>query len=62
MGSADPDDLTGIAVDQNRALIGGMAWQEEPEILRFFYGRLAPLTDWPTQLVAQFRSDFGDSL
>ena len=30
---------------QNRALIGGLAWQEEPEILRFFYDRLAPVTD-----------------
>ena len=47
---------------QNRALIGGLAWQEEPEILRFFYGRLAPVTGWPARLVAQFRADFGDSL
>ena len=47
---------------QNRHLIGGMAWTEEPEILRFFYGRLAPVTDWPATLVQQFRADFGDSL
>ena len=47
---------------QNRHLIGGMAWVEEPEILRFFYGRLAPITDWPAELVKQFRADFGDSL
>ena len=47
---------------QNRELVGGMAWEEEPEILRFFYGRLNPVTDWPAQLVAKFREDFGDSL
>ncbi|HZK04804.1 MAG TPA: tryptophanase [Actinomycetaceae bacterium] len=47
---------------QNRHLIGGMKWVEEPEILRFFYGRLAPVNDWPQQLLAKFREDFGDSL
>lgn len=47
---------------QQRRLIGGMTWVEEPEILRFFYGRLAPITDWPSQLVSRFRADFGDSL
>ena len=47
---------------QNRRLIGGLTFVEEPEILRFFFGRLAPLTDWPTKLVAKFREDFGDSL
>lgn len=47
---------------QNRELIGGMTWEEEPEILRFFYGRLAPLTDWPSRIMAKFREDLGDSL
>ncbi len=47
---------------QNRKLIGGLRWVEEPEILRFFYGRLEPITDWPQKLVDQFRADFGDSL
>ncbi len=47
---------------ENRALIGGLTWVEEPEVLRFFYGRLAPTTDWPNQLVAKFRADLGDSL
>ncbi len=47
---------------QNRRMIGGMRWAEEPEILRFFYGRLEPVTDWPNELVARFREDFGDSL
>jgi len=35
---------------------------EEPEVLRFFYGRLAPTSDWQEKLVAKFREDFGDSL
>jgi tryptophanase len=46
----------------NRRLIGGLKWVEEPEILRFFYGRLTPIGDWQHQLVAKFRADFGDSL
>ena len=47
---------------QNRHLVGGMEWIEEPEILRFFYGRLAPGTDWTGELGARFREDFADSL
>ncbi|MDR2565678.1 MAG: tryptophanase [Bifidobacteriaceae bacterium] len=46
----------------NRRLVGGLRWIEEPEILRFFYGRLAPIGDWAQELVAKFRADFGDSL
>ncbi|MBL3565279.1 tryptophanase, partial [Rhodovulum sulfidophilum] len=47
---------------QNRRLVGGLTFVEEPEILRFFYGRLAPVSDWQHKLVAKFRADFGDSL
>lgn len=47
---------------QNRGLVGGLRWVEEPEILRFFYGRLEAIDGWPARLVAQFRADFGDSL
>lgn len=47
---------------QNRRMIGGMEWEEEPEILRFFYGRMRPTQDWVTPLMAKFREDFGDSL
>jgi tryptophanase len=34
----------------------------EPPVLRFFMGKLAPLSDWAEQLMLQFRKDFGDSL
>lgn len=47
---------------QNRHLVGGLRFVEEPEVLRFFYGRLEPVTDWQEKLVAAFRADFGDSL
>ena len=46
----------------NREIIGGLEWEEEPEILRFFYGRMRPTQDWVTPLMAKFREDFGDSL
>jgi len=47
---------------KNRELIGGFRWKEEPKILRFFLGRLEPLSDWQEKLVAKFKEDFGDSL
>ncbi|MCL1880806.1 MAG: tryptophanase [Oscillospiraceae bacterium] len=47
---------------QNRELIGGLKFVEEPKILRFFFGRLAPDSDWQSKLVAKFKADFGDSL
>jgi tryptophanase len=46
----------------NRELVGGLRFTEEPPLLRFFIGRLEPLSDWPQKLAAKYRSDFGDSL
>jgi len=41
----------------HRRLIGGLVFEEEPEILRFFFGRLRPDSDWQQKLAAQFRAD-----
>ena len=47
---------------ENRKLIGGLEFYEEPKVLRFFFGKLKPTTDWQEKLVAKFKADFGDSL
>lgn len=47
---------------ENRRLVEGLKFLEEPKILRFFFGRLAAVTDWQSKLLAKFRKDFGDSL
>lgn len=47
---------------QNRELVGGLTFVEEPKILRFFFGKLAPVSDWQQKLVAKFKADLGDSL
>jgi tryptophanase len=43
----------------HRELIGGLKFVEEPPVLRFFLGRMAPLGDWSQRLVAAFQADFG---
>ncbi|NLJ56673.1 MAG: tryptophanase [Firmicutes bacterium] len=47
---------------ENRRLVGGLKFMEEPRVLRFFFGKLNPVSDWQAQLVAKFREDFGASL
>ena len=47
---------------QNRHLVGGLQWLDEPKILRFFYGTLEQIGNWQQKLVAKFKADFGDSL
>ena len=46
----------------NRELIGGLQWVQEPSVLRFFFGRLKEIGHWQELLVDKFRQDFGDSL
>ena len=46
----------------NRKLIGGLRFTDEPKIMRFFTGKLEPVSDWPAKLAAKYREDFGDSL
>jgi tryptophanase len=47
---------------ENRNLVGGLKFVEEPKVLRFFVGRLAPTSDWTSKLVAKFKKDFGTGL
>ena len=47
---------------ENRHLVGGLEFVEEPSILRFFFGKLKPLGNWQEELAARFRKDLGDSL
>lgn len=47
---------------ENRKLIGGLEFVEEPKILRFFFGKLEAKGNWQERLVAKYKEDFGDSL
>ena len=47
---------------ENRELIGGLEWEMEPDVLRFFFGRLKAKSDWPQKLLEKFEADFKDSL
>ena len=46
----------------NRDMIGGLEWVEEPKVLRFFFGRLKEIGYWQEDLAKKFREDFGESL
>lgn len=43
----------------HRHLIGGLRFVHEPKTLRFFTGRLEPVSDWPEKLVEAYIKDFG---
>ncbi len=51
-----------IWLHRNRDLIGGLRFETEPKVLRFFLGRLVPTSPWPQALAAKFRKDLGESL
>ena len=46
----------------NRSLIGGLQWEYEPKVLRFFFGRMKEIGYWQEDLAKKFRADFGNSL
>ena len=47
---------------QNRELIGGLEFEEEPDTLRFFLGRLRPVGSWQEKLVARFKAEMPGGL
>lgn len=47
---------------ENRNLIKGLKFVEEPKVLRFFTGRLEEIGTWQEELVKKFKEDFNDSL
>lgn len=51
-----------IWLHKNKELIGGLKWQEEPKILRFFLGKLEPVNNWQKELAEKFKKDFKGSL
>ena len=47
---------------ENREIVKGLNFIDEPKILRFFFGKLEPIGEWQTKLVSKFKQDLGDSL
>ena len=46
----------------NRKLIKGIHFKEEPKSSRFYFGVLEANDDWQLELISQYKKDFGDSL
>ena len=44
----------------HRHLVGGLRFTHEPKTLRFFTGRLEPVSDWPQKLIEAYIADFGE--
>jgi tyrosine phenol-lyase len=44
---------------ENRNLVKGLRFIEEPPVLRFFFGKMEPLDNWGRKLVDAFKADFG---
>ena len=44
----------------HRHLVGGLRFVHEPKSLRFFTGKLEPVSDWPEKLVEAYIAEFGE--
>ena len=44
----------------HKDLIGGLRFVREPKTLRFFTGKLEPVSDWPEKLMEAYIKDFGE--
>jgi tryptophanase len=47
---------------ENRQLVGGLEFFDEPDILRFFFGKLKPTSPWVEKLVDKFKEDFPNGM
>ena len=45
----------------HRHMIGGLRFVHEPKTLRFFTGKLEPVSDWPRKLIDAYIRDFGEN-
>ena len=45
----------------HRHMIGGLRFVHEPKTLRFFTGKLEPVSDWPRKLIDEYIKDFGEN-
>lgn len=45
---------------ENRKLISGLKFVEEPPVLRFFFGKLEPINNWGRKLADAYKKDFGE--
>ncbi len=43
----------------HRHMVGGLRFVHEPKTLRFFTGKLEPVSDWPKKLMEAYIADFG---
>jgi tyrosine phenol-lyase len=46
---------------KHRDLVDGLKFVEEPPVLRFFFGKLQPVSPWAENLMNAFIKDFGEN-